>query len=242
MVALGGAGGGGGPLKRVRPTAIGEPRGGGIHAALLIEVFLEAGENVSYLFRAPQVGYGVGSFSRSNSSTPTLTYWESTKPGKTCCLGLKRVPMAILARVALSSRINVLAANQIAQLSQLLSLPARLHSRSLFIAAILLSDWTPTAMPRRDPSRPTCKYCLQVAPSWSSPSRLVIHPIPFPNPLHKLLLQLIFAGQVELILAGVDVGVLGKGDFHQRLVLLLAEQDADGGILVGGFHEAVESS
>jgi hypothetical protein len=38
----------------------------------------------------------------------------------------------------------------------------------------------------------------------------------------------------------VDVGVLGQGDFHQRLVLLLAEHDADGGILLAGFYEAVE--
>jgi len=41
-------------------------------------------------------------------------------------------------------------------------------------------------------------------------------------------------------ITGVDVGVLGEGDFDQRLVLLLAEQDADGGILLGGLHEAVE--
>src|ERR1039458_288571 len=39
-------------------------------------------------------------FSPSNSSTPTLTYWESTNPRKTCCFVLKCVPIATLARVA----------------------------------------------------------------------------------------------------------------------------------------------
>src|ERR1035437_740101 len=63
---------------------------------------------------------------------------------------------------------------------------------------------------------------------------------PRPDPLNQLLLQLLFAGQVELIFPRVDVGVLGQGDFHQRLILLLAEHDADRRILLAGFHEAVE--
>ena len=47
--------------------------------------------------------------------------------------------------------------------------------------------------------------------------------------LHQFAAQLVLAGQIELIFAGVDVGVLGQRDFDQRVVLLLAEQDADGG-------------
>src|SRR5450759_1438874 len=45
-------------------------------------------------------------FALSNSSTPTLTYWESTNPRKTCCFVVKRLPIATSARVALSSRVS----------------------------------------------------------------------------------------------------------------------------------------
>src|ERR1035437_4455998 len=74
----------------------------------------------------------------------------------------------------------------------------------------------------------------------ASPAPLFTAGTPRPDPLHELLLQFVFAGQVKLILPCVDVGVLGQSDFHQRLVLLLAEYDADGGILLAGLHEAVE--
>src|ERR1035441_5350523 len=47
------------------------------------------------------------SFARSNSSTPTLTYWASTNPRNTCCFALKWALTATLARVALSSRVSV---------------------------------------------------------------------------------------------------------------------------------------
>ena len=60
------------------------------------------------------------------------------------------------------------------------------------------------------------------------------------RPLRKLLLQLFFAGQIELVFTGVDVGVFGQGDFYQRLVFLLAEHDADGGGFGVGFDVAVK--
>ena len=56
------------------------------------------------------------------------------------------------------------------------------------------------------------------------------------RPFEQLALQFLLAGQVELILAGVDVGVLGERDFHQGFVLLFAEDDADGRVLVGGLR------
>jgi hypothetical protein len=62
----------------------------------------------------------------------------------------------------------------------------------------------------------------------------------FLNPFQKLLLKLFFAGQVKLILAGMNVGVSGQGNLDKRCMLLLAEDDADGGIFSFRLHEAVE--
>ena len=46
-------------------------------------------------------------------------------------------------------------------------------------------------------------------------------------------------GQVELVFAGMDVGVLREGEFHHGIVLFAAEQQADGGILLWQLHVAV---
>ena len=53
-------------------------------------------------------------------------------------------------------------------------------------------------------------------------------------------MQLLLAGQVELVFAGVNVGVLGKGDFDQGGILFLAEHDADGVVLRLGSDVAVK--
>ncbi|MGH6639308.1 MAG: hypothetical protein ACREBY_12020 [Polaromonas sp.] len=49
----------------------------------------------------------------------------------------------------------------------------------------------------------------------------------FPRPFHPLALQLFLAGQVEWVFSGVDFGVFGQSDFNQRLVLFLAQHDAE---------------
>ena len=60
------------------------------------------------------------------------------------------------------------------------------------------------------------------------------------RPLRQFLLQLFLARQVELVFPGVDVRVFGQGDFYQRLVLLFAQHDANGGALGVGFDVAVK--
>ena len=57
---------------------------------------------------------------------------------------------------------------------------------------------------------------------------LVILPVLLSQPFHKLLLQFLFSGQIELVFAGMNVGVFGKGNFDQGGVLPLAGHDADG--------------
>lgn len=60
-------------------------------------------------------------------------------------------------------------------------------------------------------------------------------------PFRELLLQLLFvAGQVELVFAGVNVGVLKKGNLDQGGILFLAEHDADGVVLRLGSDVAVK--
>ena len=53
-------------------------------------------------------------------------------------------------------------------------------------------------------------------------------------------MQFLFAGQIELVFAGVNVGVFGDGNLHQSGILFLAEQDADGVILRLGLNVAVK--
>jgi hypothetical protein len=53
-------------------------------------------------------------------------------------------------------------------------------------------------------------------------------------------LQFLFAGQIELVFAGVNVGVFGNGNLHQSGILFLAEQDADGVVLRLGLNVAVK--
>ena len=60
-----------------------------------------------------------------------------------------------------------------------------------------------------------------------------------PNPLKELGLEKFLGGQVELVFAGMDVGVLREGEFHHGIVLFAAEQQADGGILLWQLHVAV---
>ncbi len=62
----------------------------------------------------------------------------------------------------------------------------------------------------------------------------------FSDPLFQFLPQFLFAGQVELVFAGVNVGVLGQGDFDQCLILLLAEHNADGVVFRLGPDVAVK--
>lgn len=60
------------------------------------------------------------------------------------------------------------------------------------------------------------------------------------SPLRKFLLQLLLARQIKLIFPRMDVCVFGQVDFNQRLVLFLAQQDADGGAFGVGFDIAVK--
>jgi hypothetical protein len=59
------------------------------------------------------------------------------------------------------------------------------------------------------------------------------------DPFHKLLLQFLFARQVELVFASVNVGVFGKGNLDQCGILFLAEHDADRVVLCLGSDLAV---
>ncbi len=68
---------------------------------------------------------------------------------------------------------------------------------------------------------------------------LILH-ILISHPFHKFLLQFLFAGQVELVFAGVNVRVFGKGDLDQGGVLLFAEHDADGVVFRFCSDEAVK--
>src|SRR6185369_10659615 len=62
----------------------------------------------------------------------------------------------------------------------------------------------------------------------------------FRTPIQQLLPQQFLRWQVEAVFPGVDVGVGRQGEFDDGLFLPFTEQDADGGVFVGGFHEAVE--
>ena len=53
-------------------------------------------------------------------------------------------------------------------------------------------------------------------------------------------MQLLFAGQVELVFASVNVGVFGKGNLDQGGILFLAEHDTDGVVLRLGPDVAVK--
>jgi len=53
------------------------------------------------------------------------------------------------------------------------------------------------------------------------------------------LLQQFLGGQVELILLGVDVGVFRQGELDDGLFGGFAEQETDGGILLGELHLAI---
>ena len=46
-------------------------------------------------------------------------------------------------------------------------------------------------------------------------------------------MEQLFRGEIELIFLGVDVGVLREREFHHGVVFLPAEEQADGGILLG---------
>jgi hypothetical protein len=55
-----------------------------------------------------------------------------------------------------------------------------------------------------------------------------------------LALEFFLAGEVELVLGGKDVGVWGEGEFDESVFFAFAEDDADGGVFVGGFDVSVE--
>ena len=46
--------------------------------------------------------------------------------------------------------------------------------------------------------------------------------------------------KIELIFLGVDVGVARQGEFDDGILLLLTEENADGGILAGRLHVTVK--
>lgn len=58
-------------------------------------------------------------------------------------------------------------------------------------------------------------------------------------PILHLCLKQIFVRQIELVLSGVDVGILGQSQVHQRVFLAFTENDADGGFLKVLPHMAV---
>ena len=62
----------------------------------------------------------------------------------------------------------------------------------------------------------------------------------FRNPLADFGLEESFIRQIELVGRGVDIGFCGEGEFHEGIILLLAEKDADGGFLEGLADVAVK--
>jgi hypothetical protein len=59
------------------------------------------------------------------------------------------------------------------------------------------------------------------------------------HPFREFLLQFFLAGQIELVFAGVNVGIFGKGNLDQSGILFLAEYDADGVVLCFSLNVAV---
>lgn len=55
-----------------------------------------------------------------------------------------------------------------------------------------------------------------------------------------LVLEFGFAGEVELVLGGEDVGIFGEGEFDEGVFFAFAEDDADRRVFVGGFDEPIE--
>ena len=53
----------------------------------------------------------------------------------------------------------------------------------------------------------------------------------FVNPLFYLCLKQCLVGQIELVLCGIDIGILGQREFHERVLLAFAKQDAYGRLL-----------
>ena len=78
------------------------------------------------------------------------------------------------------------------------------------------------------------------AAQLSIPFSLLLIFLKLRNPFLYLGLQQSLVGQIKLISRGIDVGILGEGQLHEGIVLLLAEQYGDGGLLEVLLHEAVE--
>ena len=63
---------------------------------------------------------------------------------------------------------------------------------------------------------------------------------PFGLSLFKLFFQSFLIGKVGLVFCCVDVGAFRQGNFHQRVFLLFAKDDANGWLFVVKFYIAVK--